>query len=401
MSEPADKNEAKSEEPTYTPKPGGADPKATRLLQELKHDRGVLACRFDAEGRFVFAGAQDYLVHRWNLQLAAEEAAKATAAAKAAAAAKKDKQDKKAAKPEETKPADDPSKSELVGHESWVRAMSLLPDGKRLATGDYVGRVIVWSDIDGEPKTDLSFPAHIGSVRAVSVSPDGKLLASVGNDNMVRVWSVADGKKVLELVGHDCHVYNTAFHPDGKSLVSADLKGIVKHWEIPSGKLVREIDASPLYMYSVKYTVDVGGVRGISFNADGSQLACTGAIGVKGIAHSGNACVLLFDWKSGKMIRQFHPKKTEIATAWGVRFHPDGFIIGSGGSRTGGFLWFWHPDWETEFHLFRFKTRGPGFDVDLSPDGKTLAVAHYDGAVRVYAMFPEEKPDKPDGKPAK
>src|SRR5262245_53640970 len=124
----------------------------------------------------------------------------------------------------------------------------------------------------------------------------------------------------------------------------------------------------------------------MSFNADGSQLACAGAVGDKGIAHSGNPRVLLFDWESGKLLKTFRPDKEVIATAWGVRFHPDGYLIASGGSRTGGFLWFWRADAETEFHSIPFTTRGPGFDLDLAADGTTLAVAHFEGAVRLYQM---------------
>lgn len=361
------------EEPKYTVKPSGVDPAATHLVRELKHDRGVLACRFDGEGRYVLAGAQDYLLHRWDLSQTPPETAET-----------KEKQPEEAQQPE-------PGKTQWAGHESWVRAMALFPDGKRLATGDYVGRVIIWPGLDEKPEPLASFVAHQGSVRAVAVSPDEKLLATAGNDQLVCIWSAGDGSKVLELSGHGSHVYNVAFHPGGH-LVSADLKGVVKHWEIPSGKLVRELDAGLLWTYSEKYTVDVGGVRGMAFSTDGSKLACAGATGDKGIAHSGSARVLLFDWKSGEQTDLFRPEKEVIATAWGVRFHPDGFVVASGGSRTGGFLWFWQPGQETEFHLLPFKTRGPGFDLDLSPDGKSLAVAHYDGAVRLYSMLPEKDP---------
>ena len=343
--------------------PAAADPKQTRLLRELKHDRAILGCRFAGDGRFVFAGAQDYLVHRWDLQSAAEETPKIS----------------------------------LEGHASWVRAMARFADGKRLATGDYVGRVILWQDIDASPVAARSWEAHRGSVRAVAVSPDGQLLATAGNDHLVRVWSVDGGDLALELAGHACHVYNVAFHPGGGALVSADLKGAVKHWEIPSGKLVRQLDASPLWMYSEKYTVDVGGVRGIAFRGDGSQLACTGATGEKGVAHSGNARVLLFDWASGNMLNALQPEKDEIATAWGVRFHPDGFVVGCGGSRTGGFVWYWQAEQPVAFHMFRFQQSGPGFDIDLASDGQTFAVAHFDGAVRVYTMAPEAKAETPAG----
>ena len=74
-----------------------------------------------------------------------------------------------------------------------------------------------------------------------------------------------------------------------------------------------------------------------------------------------------------------------------MTFHPDGFIVGSGGSRTGGFLWFWAPDDETAFHTVKFKQRAPGFDVDLAPDRKTLAVANHDGAVLLYQMAAQKE----------
>ncbi|MFT7639499.1 MAG: WD40 repeat protein, partial [Pirellulaceae bacterium] len=202
----------------------------------------------------------------------------------------------------------------------------------------------------------------------------------------------ADAEKKLrhELLGHGCHVYQVAFHPDGKSLISADLKGIIKHWNVEDGKLIREIDASPLYTYSEKYQVDVGGIRGMTFSSDGGQLACAGATGDKGIAHSGNARVLLFDWDTGQMLQELKPEKVEVCTAWGVEFHPDGFIVASGGSRTGGFLWFWTPTDEVAFHMVKFQQRAPGFDLAIAPDKKTLAVANHDGAVRLYDMAKEE-----------
>lgn len=358
----------------FTPQPNGADPFATRLVAELKHDRGILACRYDVSGKFLFAGARDYFVHRWDLSRPPVVEPPA------------DPKKKPRFPPVPTAPPD--SRIQLAGHGSWAAAMSLFPDGQRLVTGDYVGHCIVWSDITNEPKPVAAFDAHNGSIRAVSVSPDGQFVASAGNDGNVFVW-YSDGKEKPHLqLKHDCHVYNVAFHPDGKSLVSADLKGRIKHWDAQSGKLLREIDASLLHTYSVKYEVDVGGIRGMSFNADGSQLACAGATGEKGIAHSGNARVLLFDWESGKLLKELKPEKDEICTAWGVKFHPEGFLVASGGSRTGGFLWFWTPEQDVAFHILNFRRRAPGFDVDISPNNKTLAVANHDGSIRLYEMTP-------------
>ena len=217
---------------------------------------------------------------------------------------------------------------------------------------------------------------------------------------MVRIWSATDGKKISELTGHGCHVYNVAFHPGGGGLVSADLKGNVKHWDLASGKVIREMDAGVLHSYSEKYSVDVGGIRGMSFNADGSFLACTGSTGDdKGIAAIGSPRIVLFDWKTGKVKNELKPATEYPSMAWSVLFHPDGFIIGSGGCRVGGYLWFWQPDHPLAFHQVKFKQRAPGFDVDLSPDGKTLAVANHDGAVRFWEMLPEPPKEDPKKKP--
>lgn len=357
----------------YVPKVGNVDPFATRLAAELKHDRGILACRYDPAAEFLFAGARDYLVHRWDLNQ------------EPVVDPPIDPKKKPKVRPIPAAPLS--ARTEYAGHESWVGALGLFSDGERMATGDFVGRLNIWSDRTGKPTSRHSFQAHQGSIRKLDVNPDGKTIATAGNDGAVRIWDAgAESKMLHELLGHNCHVYHVASHPSGKSLVSADLKGRVKHWSVKTGKLIRDLDASMLYTYSEKYQVDVGGIRGMTFNADGSQLCCAGATGEKGIAHSGHARVLLFDWETGKLSRELKPEKEEICTAWGVRFHPDGFIIGSGGSRTGGFLWFWTPDNDVAFHLIKFKQRAPGFDLDLSPGNRQLAVANHDGAIRLYEM---------------
>ena len=360
---------------------------ATRLVAELKHDRGILACRYDQASPFLFAGARDYFLHRWDLSQTPvlEEPA--------------DPKKKPRFPPVPVAPAE--SRQALAAHESWVSGVALFGDEKRMVSGDFVGRVVIWSDRNGTPQPQYSFAAHEGSIRKVAVSPNVQFVATAGNDGIVRVWH-SDGEKKLhhELTGHDCHVYHVVFHPDGKSLISADLKGRLKHWDVNSGKLLRELDASLLHTYSVKYEVDVGGIRGMSFNADGSQLACAGATGDdKGIAHSGNARVLLFDWASGKLLKELRPEKKEVCTAWGVQFHPDGFIVASGGSRTGGFLWFWTPEDEVAFHMLKFRQRAPGFDLDIATDNKTLAVGNHDGVIRLYEMTPEPPKAEASAKP--
>ena len=65
------------------------EPTQTRLLHELKHNSPLVSCRFDATGPFVFAGAQDNSIQRFEIPGG-----------------------KKAA---------------LNGHKSWVRALVSVP----------------------------------------------------------------------------------------------------------------------------------------------------------------------------------------------------------------------------------------------------------------------------------
>lgn len=322
------------------------DPAKTHMLKEYKHDSPLLGCRFDPSGRFVFAGAQDNNVVRWDL--------------------------------------DNGKKTLLTGHKSWVRAVAFAATEKVVFTGDYAGRILVWPTDAGTPKPIRTLEAHRGWVRALAVNRDGTMFASCGNDHLVKLWSIPGGELIRELAGHACHVYNVAFHPDSKHLISADLKGVVKVWDVTTGTTERELDAKILHKYDPSFLADIGGVRSMAFNADGSLLACAGITNVSNaFAGVGNPLIVLIDYKSGKLKQQLRPKTPFQGTAWGVVIHPDGFIAGVGGGN-GGKLWFWKPDNAQDFFSLKFPNNAR--DLDLHRDGRRLAVAFFDGAVRTYGM---------------
>jgi WD40 repeat protein len=326
--------------------PAPVDPTTTKQAQEWKHSSPLIGARFDPSGSFVFASAQDNTIQRWALA--------------------------------------DGKRTELAGHQSWVRGLAFAPKDNLLFTGDYHGKVIAWT-IDAEkPEPVRTLDAHRGWVRALAVSPDGQMLATCGNDHLVKLWSVADGKPLRELTGHASHVYNLAFHPSGQFLVSADLKGVIKQWELASGNAVRELDAKVLYKYDPTFRADIGGVRGMAFNADGSLLACGGITEVtNAFAGIGKPLVLLYDWQTGKVKQQLRPKENFQGKVWGVAFHPAGFVIGTGGG-SGGAMWFWKPEEDQAQHTLKLPNNAR--DLDLHADGRRLAVPFFDGTVRLYEM---------------
>jgi WD40 repeat protein len=69
-----------------------------------------------------------------------------------------------------------------------VRALSLSPDGRLLATGSGDGFVQLWSAATGLRLRHLDAQAEV--IRGVAFSPDGRMLAATGNDNDVRLWEI-------------------------------------------------------------------------------------------------------------------------------------------------------------------------------------------------------------------
>jgi WD40 repeat protein len=323
------------------------DPEKSRIVKELKHKSPLLGCRFDAAGRFVFAGAQDNTVQRWDIAT-----------------------DQRAA---------------LNGHSSWVRGIASSPEGEMVFTGSYDGHLKSWASAAEQPAAVWTQLAHKGWVRAVAISPCGRWIASAGNDHTVRIWSITDCSLARELVGHSSHVYNAAFHPDGRHLVSADLKGEVIHWEFDTGSLVRRLDATVLCKYDTSFKADCGGVRSMAFSPDGRFLGCAGITDVtNAFAGIGKPVIVLFDWISGGRKELLRPNQEFTGVMWGVAFHSSGMIIGVGGGASGGAVWFWRPGFAQAFSSLKLPSQAR--DLDLHPDGVRLAVAHFDGAVRIIDM---------------
>src|SRR3954471_7750181 len=188
-----------------------ADPVQTHVAKDLVHDKPLLACRFDPSGKYVFAGGEDFKVHRWDIASGA--------------------------------------RIELPEAAAWVRALGFSKDSQTLITGGYDGRLLWWPVAAEKPTPTRTVEAHKGWIRSLAVSPDGSLIATAGNDQLVKLWKIEDGSLVREMPGHPRHVYNVAFHPEGKRLASGDLMANVIEWEVETGKEVRRLKFPPLSKY--------------------------------------------------------------------------------------------------------------------------------------------------------
>lgn len=318
------------------------DPTKSWEQQLFQHDRQLIGCAFSPCGKFIFAGANDKQVYRWDL-----ESEKKTA---------------------------------LTGHSSWIHALDFHPDQKRLITADYVGQVHCWDYTAESPKPLWSIKdAHTRYIRSISISSDGRWLATAGDDRMVRVWNTTDGKLVHELSGHEHRVYSVAFHPDSKNLVSGDRQGGLKHWDAVAGKEVRDLQVAKVLWTEASLSSGAAGagVLSLAFDESGTSLAVSGVIDVTdGDRNDGTAAVLLVNWKDGKLVRTLQAKAggfTERAA-----FHPKGYVIAACCCQESrSTMRFWKTDNDEPVHTIKAGLLGCR-DLALHPDGQRFAVVQWE-----------------------
>jgi WD40 repeat protein len=121
----------------------------------------------------------------------------------------------------------------LLGHAGNVLAVAFSPDGRRLASGDQNGKIILWDLANGTARATLQH--HEERILTVTFSPDGHILASGSSDGSIQLWNVEQGCPIRELVGHEYAVMGMVFTPDGRTIVSGCADGIVKLWDASTG----------------------------------------------------------------------------------------------------------------------------------------------------------------------
>lgn len=325
------------------------DPAKAHEAAKVDYGSPLLGCRFDPQGKFVFAGAEDNSILRWDI--AANQ------------------------------------KATLKAHESWVYAFAFSADASTMISGGCDGRLIWWPAAAENPQPTRNPVGHAGWVRCLTTSPDGKLLLSGGNDRLVKLWNIADGTLIREFAGHDSHVYSVAFHPSGQFALSGDLRGHLHQWDVGTGQLVRSFDAKALWSYNGGQGVDFGGVRALAVSADGKLLAAGGLFNASnplGAVHDPTA--LVFEWESQKQVQQ-HIAEGLKGSLWRLMFHPDGWLIGGSGGTSGGHLLFWKPEQAKEFH--RYQLPNTVRDFDLHPDQQRIVTSHHDRHLRITQLTPK------------
>jgi WD40 repeat protein len=145
------------------------------------------------------------------------------------------------------------------GHDGGIWRVSFSPDGQRLATAGWNGKVRLW-DLSGQQLAQLN--CHQGLVRSVSFSPDGQHVATAGDDGVARLWNLF-GQQQVQWKGHQGGVNSVSFSPDGQRIATAGDDGVARLWNL-------------FGQQQVQWKGHQGGVNSVSFSPDGQRIATAG-----------------------------------------------------------------------------------------------------------------------------
>lgn len=158
-----------------------------------------------------------------------------------------------------------------------LTALSVSPDGGRIAGVRYSGKLAVWGAgsrkelatvVATKPTKYMRYPVY-----RPTFAPDGALLAALtyrrkaGNrHHEVGIWSVKGGLKQKGPKEKES-VNGIAFSPDGRTLLTAREGGTVGVWDVATWKLRREYAWKIGKLYSVAFAPDgltcaAGGEKG-------------------------------------------------------------------------------------------------------------------------------------------
>jgi WD40 repeat protein len=258
----------------------------------------------------------------------------------------------------------------LIGESPTITSVSFSSSGRLLAVAggaaSEYGEIQLW-DVASR-KLERSIRVTNDAVYGVAISPDEKRVAVGCADKTVRVFDVPDGRQVMSCDNHIDWVFGTAFSSDGTQIASASRDRALKLIDVASGHLIDDINRprEPLTCLArnpkedtVVAGSDAGLIRMNKMAARGGRLA-------EG------------EDNENSFIRELPRLQGPVNS---LAFSSDGALVAAAGNTQ--VRVFKSGDGN---RLFEFAAPAPIFAVAFRPDGQALAIAGFDGKVRLLKV---------------
>ncbi len=253
--------------------------------------------------------------------------------------------------------------AKLGGHADAVRALAYSKDAQLLAAAGGVpgrkGEVKLWK-ADGSVQATIV--GHSDCIYAVAISPDGATIATASYDKLIKLWDAASGKEIKTLKDHTDAVYALAFTPDGRRLLSGAADRTVKVWDPVSGER----------LFTLTEATDA--ILTLAVSPDGKQVAAAG--------QDKSIRIWALEEKAGTLQNTLIAHEDAILK---IAFSRDGkYLLSSSADRSVKLL---RSADLAEIRVLP-KQGDWAYALEVSPDGKSLAVGRINGALTITTLNP-------------
>jgi WD40 repeat protein len=210
------------------------DAKLMAILTVFKgHSARINSLVFSTDEKYLFSGADDKTVRRWQLSLEMKGAVIA---------------------------------NYTSFYSGEVKALAIHPTKNYLLAGNENGNLDTFSLQENNKIRTLTFAPGDQAVRCLAFSDDGAYLAAAGGEGAIRLWYLPEQKEFLADAGHRRGIRQLLFLKNGSQLVSSGLDKTIRLWNVESANLITTLAGHQASVLSISLSPDEKHIYSTSFD---------------------------------------------------------------------------------------------------------------------------------------